>query len=299
MSRVLATDTDRGPDRRSESDLTGSDLTSPEHTSTGRNGSVLSGTGLPSSAGPCARLLPAGLDPTRLPGHVALIMDGNGRWARSRGLPRVMGHRQGVEALKRTLRLCSDWGIGTLTAYAFSTENWNRPGEEVSFLMTLFERVLERELQGLERERVRIRFLGDLSPLPSGLQRLIADATARTASNTGIRFNVCTNYGGRAELVGAARRLAEQVARGELDPAAIDEHHFAAELHTAGEADPDLLIRTSGEQRLSNFLLWQLAYAELHITDVLWPDFDQAALLAALLDYQSRQRRFGGVDSPG
>jgi len=296
MSRVLATDTDRGPDRRSESDLTGSDLTSPEHTSTGRNGSVLSGTGLPSSAGPCARLLPAGLDPTRLPGHVALIMDGNGRWARSRGLPRVMGHRQGVEALKRTLRLCSDWGIGTLTAYAFSTENWNRPGEEVSFLMTLFERVLERELQGLERERVRIRFLGDLSPLPSGLQRLIADATARTASNTGIRFNVCTNYGGRAELVGAARRLAEQVARGELDPAAIDEHHFAAELHTAGEADPDLLIRTSGEQRLSNFLLWQLAYAELHITDVLWPDFDEAALRAALLDFQSRQRRFGGVE---
>jgi len=209
----------------------------------------------------------------------------------------VMGHRQGVEALKRTLRLCSDWGIGTLTAYAFSTENWNRPGEEVSFLMTLFERVLERELQGLEREQVRIRFLGDLSPLPAGLQRLIADATARTAGNTGIRFNVCTNYGGRAELVGAARRLAERVARGDLDPAAIDERHFAAELHTAGEADPDLLIRTSGEQRLSNFLLWQLAYAELHITDVLWPDFDEAALLCALRDYQSRQRRFGGIEA--
>jgi undecaprenyl diphosphate synthase len=244
---------------------------------------------------PGTQWLPADLDSTRLPAHVALIMDGNGRWARGRGLPRVMGHRQGVEALKRTLRLCSDWGIGTLTAYAFSTENWNRPGEEVTFLMTLFERVLARELQGLERERVRIRFLGDLTPLPPGLQRLIADATARTAGNTGIRFNVCTNYGGRAELVGAARRLAEQVARGALDPAAIDERRFAAELHTAGENDPDLLIRTSGEQRLSNFLLWQLAYAELHITDVLWPDFDETALKAALLDYQSRQRRFGGI----
>ena len=244
-----------------------------------------------------ARLpLPPQLDAQRLPAHVALIMDGNGRWARRRGLPRVMGHREGVEALKRTLRLCSDWGIGTLTAYAFSTENWNRPGEEVSFLMALFERVLERELQGLERERVRIRFLGDLTPLPAGLRRLIADATARTAANDGIRFNVCTNYGGRAELVGAARRLAERVARGELDPAAIDEASFAAELHTAGEHDPDLLIRTSGEQRLSNFLLWQLAYAELHITDVLWPDFNEAALTAALLDYQSRQRRFGGVE---
>lgn len=243
--------------------------------------------------------LPAGLDPDRMPAHVAVIMDGNGRWANRRGLPRVMGHREGVEALKRTLRLCSDWGIGALTAYAFSTENWNRPGEEVGFLMTLFERVLARELEALEQEQVRIRFLGDLAPLPAGLRQLIATATARTAHNSGIHFNVCTNYGGRAELVQAARRLAEQAARGELDPAAIDEDVFAAELHTAGECDPDLLIRTSGEQRISNFLLWQLAYAELHITDVLWPDFDQRALQAALLDYQGRQRRFGGVDGAG
>lgn len=243
--------------------------------------------------------LPSSLDPARLPVHVAVIMDGNGRWARSRGLPRVMGHREGVESLKRTLRLCSDWGISTLTAYAFSTENWNRPGDEVSFLMTLFERVLQRELAGLERERVRIRFLGDLEPLPGGLQRLIAEATERTSSNQGITFNVCTNYGGRAELVGAARRLADRVARGELDPADIDEDSFAAELHTAGEKDPDLLIRTSGEQRLSNFLLWQVAYAELYVSPVLWPDFDADALTAALLDYQSRQRRFGGVDAHG
>jgi undecaprenyl diphosphate synthase len=241
--------------------------------------------------------LPRQLDPERLPSHVAVIMDGNGRWARQRGLPRVMGHRAGVEALKRTLRLCSDWGISALTAYAFSTENWTRPGEEVTFLMALFERVLARELEALEREQVRIRFLGDLEELPQGLQRLIADATARTAANTGIHFNVCTNYGGRRELVRAARRLAEQAARGELDPAALDEDRFAAELHTAGEVDPDLLIRTSGEQRISNFLLWQLAYAELHITDVLWPDFDRDALLVALLDYQGRRRRFGGVES--
>jgi undecaprenyl diphosphate synthase len=195
-------------------------------------------------------------------------MDGNGRWARRRNLPRVMGHREGVEALKRTLRLCSDWGIGALTAYAFSTENWSRPGEEVSFLMTLFERVLARELGALEREQVRIRFLGDLDQLPQGLQELIANAEARTAVNSGIHFNVCTNYGGRRELVRAARALAQKAVLGELEP----------------------------QQRISNFLLWQLAYAELHITDVLWPDFNEQALVQALLDYQSRQRRFGGVE---
>ena len=241
--------------------------------------------------------LPPGLDPGRLPAHVAVIMDGNGRWAGQRKLPRVMGHREGVEALKRTLRLCSDWGIGSLTAYAFSTENWNRPGEEVSFLMTLFERVLAKELKALQEEKVRIRFMGDLEQLPEGLQQLIQDATERTSSNTGIRFNVCTNYGGRRELVRAARLLAEQVARGELEPEAIDEQAFASKLLTAGEPDPDLLIRTSGEQRISNFLLWQLAYAELHITDVLWPDFDETALVTALMDFQNRQRRFGGVES--
>ena len=242
------------------------------------------------------RALPQGLDPIRMPRHVAVIMDGNGRWARQRGLPRMMGHRAGVEALKRTLRLCSDWGVGALTAYAFSTENWSRPGEEVTFLMTLFERVLARELEALEREQVRIRFLGELEELPEGLQGLIADATSRTAGNTGIRFNVCTNYGSRRELVRAAQRLASQVAAGTLEPHQITEATFAAQLHTAGEDDPDLLIRTSGEQRLSNFLLWQLAYAELHLTDVLWPDFDARALEGALRDFQGRQRRFGGVE---
>ena len=222
-------------------------------------------------------------------------MDGNGRWAKARGLPRVMGHRAGVEALKTTLRLCSDWGVEALTAYAFSTENWSRPGDEVNFLMTLFESVLQRELQALEEEQVRIRFLGDLEALPTKLQTLIAEAKQRTSCNSGIRFNVCTNYGGRRELVRASQRLAERVARGELQPSQIDEHALAAELFTAGERDPDLLIRTSGERRISNFLLWQLAYAEIHVTEMFWPDFDSEALRHALLDYQGRQRRFGGL----
>ena len=232
-----------------------------------------------------------------MPGHVAVIMDGNGRWAKARGLPRVMGHRAGVEALKSTLRHCSDWGVEALTAYAFSTENWSRPGDEVNFLMTLFESVLQRELQALEQEQVRIRFLGDLDALPVKLQALIAEATQRTSGNSGIHFNVCTNYGGRRELVLAAQALAGRAARGELDPATIDENTLAAELYTAGEQDPDLLIRTSGERRISNFLLWQLAYAEIHVTDVFWPDFNRDALMAALVDYQGRKRRFGGLEA--
>ncbi|WP_320677073.1 isoprenyl transferase [Prochlorococcus sp. MIT 1300] len=236
-----------------------------------------------------------GLDPKRMPEHIAVIMDGNGRWAKARGLPRMMGHRAGVEALKNTLRLCSDLRIGALTAYAFSTENWSRPIDEVNFLMTLFQSVLQKELESLEREQVKIKFLGDLDALPTSLQDLIAEAEQRTVLNGGIHFNVCTNYGGRRELVLAAQRLAELSAKGILDPSHIDEGSFAAELLTAGEADPDLLIRTSGERRISNFLLWQLAYAEIYVTDVLWPDFDAEALKIALVDFQSRCRRFGGL----
>ena len=239
---------------------------------------------------------PTGLDPKRMPNHVAVIMDGNGRWAEARGLPRMVGHRAGVEALKATLRLCSNWGIKALTVYAFSTENWSRPGDEVNFLMTLFERVLQSELESLEREKVRINFLGDLEALPEPLQGLISEATELTSENHGIHFNVCTNYGGRRELVLVAQKLAERAANGELDPALIDENTFAAELFTAPEADPDLLIRTSGESRISNFLLWQLAYAEIYVTDVFWPDFDSSALIKALIDYQSRCRKFGGLE---
>ncbi len=240
---------------------------------------------------------PSGLDPDRLPVHIAVIMDGNGRWAKAKGLPRMMGHRAGVEALKTTLRLCSDWGIKALTSYAFSTENWSRPGDEVNFLMTLFESVLQRELRSLEEEKVQIRFLGDLQALPEKLQELIDEATARTKENTGIRFNVCTNYGGRHELILAAKKLAEHSVKGLIDPSQIDEVMFEKELFTAGEKDPDLLIRTSGERRLSNFLLWQLAYTEIHVTDTLWPDFDANDLTKALLDYQTRNRRFGGLES--
>ncbi len=240
--------------------------------------------------------IPEGLDPLRMPQHLAIIMDGNGRWAKAKGLPRVMGHRAGVEALKKTLRLSSDWGINALTVYAFSTENWSRPQEEVNFLMSLFQNVLQRELKSLKLEQVKINFLGDLEPLPAGLKELIQEAIDSTRNNKGIHFNVCTNYGGRRELVLAAQRLAERSIKGELSPTMIDENDFASELFTAGEVDPDLLIRTSGERRISNFLLWQLAYAEIHITDVLWPDFGVSDLKNALLDYQSRRRRFGGLE---
>jgi len=242
--------------------------------------------------------LPGDLDPARLPRHLAVIMDGNGRWAQQRRLPRVRGHRQGVRALKRLLQLCGHWGIPALTTYAFSTENWQRPDEEVSFLMTLFEQVLKQELNELDEARVRLRFLGDLEALPLGLQEHIARATARTAHHNMVHLNVCTNYGGRHELVQVARRLAQDVRQGLLDPDDINEARFANLLLTAGDPDPDLLIRTSGEFRISNFLLWQLAYAEIHITDVLWPDFDQVALATALRDFQQRQRRYGAVQPP-
>ena len=239
--------------------------------------------------------LPKGLDRLRIPNHIAVIMDGNGRWARRKGLPRTIGHTAGVESLKTTLHLCSNWGIGALTVYAFSTENWSRPSDEVNFLMTLFESVLKRELTSLKRKEVKINFLGDLDPLPMALKDLITESVESTSNNKGIHFNVCTNYGGRRELVLAAQKLAERSVKGELIPSMIDEKLFASELFTASETDPDLLIRTSGEKRISNFLLWQLAYAEIHVTDVLWPDFNEEALTKALLDYQSRRRRFGGV----
>jgi len=239
--------------------------------------------------------LPKGLDSHRMPSHIAIIMDGNGRWAKRRGLPRTMGHTAGVESLKNTLQLCSNWGIEALTVYAFSTENWSRPNDEVNFLMTLFQTVLKRELTSLKFKEVKINFLGDLDPLPIALKDLIRESVESTSNNTGIHFNVCTNYGGRRELVLAAKKLAERSVKGELDPSIIDEKLFASELFTASESDPDLLIRTSGEKRISNFLLWQLAYAEIHVTDVLWPDFNEDSLTHALSDYQSRRRRFGGV----
>jgi undecaprenyl diphosphate synthase len=239
--------------------------------------------------------LPSDLDQDRLPRHVAVIMDGNGRWAKRKGLPRIMGHRQGVDALKGLLRCCNDWGIQALTAYAFSTENWGRPHEEVDFLMTLFERVLMRELQEMMKENVRIQFVGNLADLPRSLQEQIDRSMRETKNNRGIQFTVATNYGGRQEILHAARAIATQVQQGHLQPDEIDEALFSRHLYTANVCDPDLLIRTSGEMRLSNFLLWQMAYAELYITDALWPDFDRVQFHQALSAYQQRDRRFGKV----
>ncbi|MCA2682525.1 MAG: di-trans,poly-cis-decaprenylcistransferase [Microcystis sp. M038S2] len=237
--------------------------------------------------------LPTDLDKNRLPQHVAVIMDGNGRWAKSRGLPRIMGHQRGVDALKDLLRCCRDWGIPALTAYAFSTENWGRPLEEVEFLMTLFERVLRRELEEMMQQNVKIRFIGNLSVLPESLRREIAKSHAETSKNSGIQFTVATNYGGREEIVQACQAIARQVQQGLVSPEAIDESLFEQYLYTAGIPNPDLLIRSSGEMRISNFLLWQMAYAEIYVTDTLWPDFDRVQFHHALKDYQGRHRRFG------
>lgn len=239
--------------------------------------------------------LPADLQADRLPRHIAVIMDGNGRWARQRGLPRIMGHRRGVDTLKQLLRRCRDWSIPALTAYAFSTENWGRPLEEVDFLMTLFERVLRQELAEMVTENVRIQFVGNLAALPASLQEEIDRAVGQTKENPGIQFTIATNYGGRQEIVQACQAIATQVQKGILAPEDIDESLFRHHLYTAELEDPDLLIRTSGEMRISNFLLWQLAYAELYVTDALWPDFGEREFHQALCAYQKRDRRFGKV----
>lgn len=229
----------------------------------------------------------------KLPQHVAVIMDGNGRWAKQKGLPRIEGHRQGAKTLKEMLRYCKDLGIKTLTAYAFSTENWGRPAVEVNFLMALFERLLQKELKEMEAEQVCINFIGDLSPLPPSLQLEMNRSMERTKDNQGVFFNVAINYGSRHEMVKACRAIAKKVQQGELSADAIDEDTIAQHLYTSSSSDPDLLIRTSGEMRLSNFLLWQLAYTEIYITDTLWPDFDHGQFDQALEAYQERDRRFG------
>ena len=239
--------------------------------------------------------LPLDLKRELLPKHVAVIMDGNGRWAKRQGLPRIMGHKRGVDALKDLLRCCRDWGIQALTAYAFSTENWKRPQEEVDFLMTLFQRVLRQELREMVEENVQIQFVGNLHALPRSLQAEISRSMEATKNNRGIRFSVATNYGGRQEILQACRAIAEKVQQGLLKPDEIDEEVFERHLYTAGITDPDLLIRTSGEMRLSNFLLWQMAYGEIYITDTLWPDFDRTEFHQALCAYQQRERRFGTI----
>jgi len=239
--------------------------------------------------------LPTDLNKDLLPQHVAVIMDGNGRWAKNQGKPRIIGHQKGVDVLKDLLRCCKDWGIPALTAYAFSTENWGRPQGEVQFLMTLFERVLRRELKEMKEENVKIRFVGNLQDLPASLRQEIARSMEDTKDNQGIQFTVATNYGGRHEIIQACQAIASKVEQGYLETAQIDEQLFEQHLYTQGIPHPDLLIRTSGEMRISNFLLWQMAYAEIYVTSTLWPDFDREAFRQALATYQQRDRRFGKV----
>ncbi|MBV6625606.1 MAG: isoprenyl transferase [Rivularia sp. (in: Bacteria)] len=239
--------------------------------------------------------LPADLNSQNLPRHVAVIMDGNGRWATQQKLPRIAGHRQGAKTLKELLRCCKDWGIEILTAYAFSTENWRRPTEEVDFLMLLFEKMLRRELEEMHREGVRINFVGDLTALPKSLQNEMQRSMLETSNNHDVQFNVAVNYGSRKEIIHACRKVAELVEKGEIKPEDISEDLINNNLYTAQIPAPDLLIRTSGEKRLSNFLLWQMAYSEMYFTDILWPDFDRDAFHHAILSYQNRERRFGKV----
>ncbi len=240
-------------------------------------------------------LLPS-FDPAGVPAHVAVIMDGNGRWAAKRGLPRIAGHRAGAKAIREVIEACDAVGIRFLTLYSFSSENWRRPEDEVKGLMSLFVEVLQAELAKLEEKSVRLRLVGREYDLPSATREAFLRAQERTAGNTGLTLVVAMNYGGRGEIADAARSLARSAADGSLDPETIDEDAIASRLYTAGIPDPDLVIRTSGEMRVSNFLLWQIAYAELWVTQVLWPDFKRYDLLRALVDYQRRGRRYGGSE---
>jgi undecaprenyl diphosphate synthase len=237
-------------------------------------------------------------DHVAVPRHVAIIMDGNGRWAASRGLPRLEGHRRGVEALRRTVRAAIELGISYLTIYSFSSENWRRPAQEIGDLFGLLRIFVRRDLADLHSRNVKVRFIGAKEGLPPDIAGLLEEAEKRTEANDGLMLVVAFNYGARQELLMAARALARAALAGELAPEAVDEQSFEGFLDTVGIPDPDLLIRTSGEQRLSNFLLWQLAYTELVFTPILWPDFDRPALEAAIKEFKSRDRRFGGLAAP-
>ncbi|MFP4030509.1 MAG: isoprenyl transferase [Desulfococcaceae bacterium] len=238
----------------------------------------------------------AGLDPARMPAHVAMIMDGNGRWAKRRLMNRVRGHQRGVEVVRDMVRSCADLGIAHLTLYAFSTENWARPRSEVSALMELLKKFLRNELGEMLENGIRLSTVGQIERLPADVREKLRDAIGKTAHGRRMTLHLALSYGGRDELVSMARSLAEKVRDGELDPTHINEAAVAAHLYTRDVPDPDLLIRTSGEQRLSNFLLWQIAYAELFFTDTLWPDFTREELIQILRAYQGRDRRFGKVD---
>ena len=241
----------------------------------------------------CDESTPAGAVPAGVPAHVAIIMDGNGRWAASRGLPRVAGHREGARAVRRTVEAAIRAGVSWLTIYAFSSENWRRPAGEILDLTGLLRRYLKTEIAELKANGVRLRFIGDRQRFDPDIQSDLAVAERETARNLRLNLTIALSYGGRAEIVAAARAAALAAQAGALDPAKLSEDGFESFLDTAGTPDPDLIIRTSGEQRLSNFLLWQSAYAELTFLEVLWPDFDEAHFTAALADYARRERRFG------
>lgn len=235
------------------------------------------------------------LDRSRIPRHISCIMDGNGRWATSRGLSRGEGHKAGIISLREIITACVRLGVEVMSAYAFSTENWKRPAAEVNLLMHLFAQTFVDELPLLKRENVRVVFLGDISALPKRTREVFEYGLNETAGHTGMVLALAVNYGARAELARAARLLAEDVATGRISPDEIDESAVAAKLYTAGLPDPELIIRTSGELRLSNYLLWQAAYSEFYITSTYWPDFDRWGLIDAILTYQGRDRRFGGI----
>ena len=234
-------------------------------------------------------------DLTRLPRHIAVIMDGNGRWARKRGLPRTAGHAAGAETFRTIATYCKEIGLEYLTVYAFSTENWKRPEEEVTAIMGLLRKYLQEAIGKMEKDKVKMEFFGDLSPLPQELRDLCQRTREISTHYEGCQVNICLNYGGRDELLRAARAYAQECLEGKADPNRLSEAQFSGYLFSRGVPDPDLIIRPSGEQRLSNFLLWQCAYSEFYYTDTLWPDFDEAELDRAIAAYQQRDRRFGGV----
>ena len=235
------------------------------------------------------------VDMSRLPRHIAIIMDGNGRWAKQRGLPRTAGHKVGAEVFRKIATYCKDLGVEYLTVYAFSTENWKRPAEEVSTIMGLLKQYMLEAIDSMERDRIRLKFFGDLSAIAPELQEMVERTNAISAQIDGFQANICLNYGGRDELLRAARAFAADCTAGKCQPEELTEDAFGNYLFSAGIPDPELIIRPSGEVRLSNFLLWQCAYSEFYFCDTLWPDFDEKTLDEAIIDYQKRDRRFGGV----
>jgi len=236
------------------------------------------------------------IDHERLPRHIAVIMDGNGRWARNRHLPRIAGHRAGIRAVRQVVESCARLGVPCLTLYAFSVENWKRPRTEVKLLMGLLREYLKKEIAELNRNNIRFGAIGRIGSLPAAVQRDLQDTIRKTQANTGLRLTLALNYGGRAELIDAVRSLASQLKQnGAFDVEDVTEQTFSQHLYTRDLPDPDLLIRTSGEMRLSNFLLWQVAYSEIWVTDILWPDFTRRELFQAIIDFQRRERRYGGL----